>query len=158
MKKIKLIVNTVNQNYPIIIGKGVASNILKIASENLIKFEKCLIVVDKNIPIKRQQKCKYKSSSGTIEFRVIRQIVERVGMNSEAEKKKVCQNNKIQTENEKLCKVRTVFEQYNLVSALHTFLGTKEAIYNNILPTLSILNKEKKEKLILELNSLDFKL
>ncbi len=68
------------------------------------------------------------------------------------------QNNKIQTENEKLCKVRTVFEQYNLVSALHTFLGTKEAIYNNILPTLSILNKEKKEKLILELNSLDFKL
>ena len=68
------------------------------------------------------------------------------------------QNNKIQTENEKLCKVRTVFEQYNLVSALHTFLGTKEGIYNNILPTLSILNKEKKEKLILELNSLDFKL
>ena len=68
------------------------------------------------------------------------------------------QNNKIQTENEKLCKVRTVFEQYNLVSALHTFLGTKESIYNNILPTLSILNKEKKEKLILELNSLDFKL
>ena len=68
------------------------------------------------------------------------------------------QNNKEQTENEKLCKVRAVFEQYNLVSALHTLLGTKEEIYNNILPTLSILDKEKKEKLILELNSLDFKL
>ncbi len=68
------------------------------------------------------------------------------------------QNNKEQTENEKLCKVRAVFEQYNLVSALHTLLGTKESIYNNILPTLSILDKEKKEKLILELNSLDFKL
>ena len=68
------------------------------------------------------------------------------------------QNNKQQTENEKLCKVRAVFEQYNLVSALHSFLGTKEPIYNNILPTLSILNEEKKEKLILELNSLDFKL
>ena len=67
-------------------------------------------------------------------------------------------NNQEQTVNEKLCKVRAVFEQYNLVSALHTFLGTKESIYNNILPTLSILNKEKKEKLILELNSLDFKL
>ena len=50
MKKIKLIVNTITQNYPIIIGKGVASNISKIASENSIKFEKCLIVVDKNIP------------------------------------------------------------------------------------------------------------
>ncbi len=67
-------------------------------------------------------------------------------------------NNIEQTENEKLCKVRAVFEQYNLVSALHAFLGTKETIYNNILPTLSILSKEKKEKLILELNSLDFKL
>tara|TARA_Y100001970_G_scaffold87745_1_gene110779 strand:- start:449 stop:1315 length:867 start_codon:yes stop_codon:yes gene_type:complete len=67
-------------------------------------------------------------------------------------------NNKEQTENEKLCKVRAVFEQYNLVSALHTFLGTKETFYNNILPTLSILDNEKKEKLILELNSLDFKL
>ena len=68
------------------------------------------------------------------------------------------QNNKEQTENERLCKVREVFEQYNLVSALHTFLGTRESIYNNILPTLSILDKEKKEKLILELNSLNFKL
>ena len=68
------------------------------------------------------------------------------------------QNNKDQTENEKLCKVRAVFEQYNLVSALHSLFGSKESVYNNILPTLSILNKEKKEKLILELNSLDFKL
>jgi len=67
-------------------------------------------------------------------------------------------NNQDQTENEKLCKVRAIFDQYNLVSALHTLLGTKESIYNNILPTLSILDKEKKEKLILELNSLDFKL
>ena len=38
------------------------------------------------------------------------------------------------------------------------FLGVSKPIYNNILPTLSILNEEKKEKLILELNSLDFKL
>ena len=68
------------------------------------------------------------------------------------------QNNNKQTENEKLCKVRAVFEQYNLVSALHSFLGVSKPIYNNILPTLSILNEEKKEKLILELNSLDFKL
>ena len=68
------------------------------------------------------------------------------------------QNNKEQTENEKLCKVREVFDQFNLVSSLHSLLAVKEDIYNNILPPLSILNKEKKEKLILELNSLNFKL
>ena len=67
-------------------------------------------------------------------------------------------NNKEQTENEKLCKVRAVFDQFNLVSALHTLMGTKESEYNNILPPISILDKEKKEKLILELNSLNFKI
>ena len=68
------------------------------------------------------------------------------------------QNNQEQTVNEKLCKVREVFEQYNLVSALHSLLGVKKSTYNNILPPLSILDEEKKQKLILELNSLDFKL
>ena len=68
------------------------------------------------------------------------------------------QNNKEQTENEKLCKVREVFDQFNLVSSLHSLLAVKEDIYNNILPPLSILSKEKKEKLVLELNSLNFKL
>ena len=68
------------------------------------------------------------------------------------------QNNQEQTVNEKLCKVREVFEQYNLVSALHSLLGTKKSTYNNILPPLSILDEEKKQKLILELNSLDFTL
>ena len=52
MKKIKLIVNTVGQKYPIIIGKNVAKNISKIISDNLISFEKCLLVVDKNVPKK----------------------------------------------------------------------------------------------------------
>ncbi len=68
------------------------------------------------------------------------------------------QSNKEQTKNEKLCKVREVFEQFNLVSALHTLIGTKVSEYNNILPPISILDKEKKEKLILELNSLNFKI
>ena len=67
-------------------------------------------------------------------------------------------NKQEQTQDEKLCKVREVFEQYNLVSALHSLIGTKESIYNNILPPLSILNEEKKQKLILELKSLDFTL
>ncbi len=68
------------------------------------------------------------------------------------------QNNINQTENEKLCKVREVFDQFNLVSALHTLMGIKQEEYNNILPPISILNEEKKEKLILELNSLNFKI
>ncbi len=68
------------------------------------------------------------------------------------------QENKNQTENEKLCKVREVFDQFNLVSALHTLMGIKQEEYNNILPPISILNEEKKEKLILELNSLNFKI
>ena len=50
MKKIKLTVRTITQNYPIIIGKGVSSNISRIALDNSIKFEKCLILVDKNVP------------------------------------------------------------------------------------------------------------
>ena len=32
-----------------------------------------------------------------------------------------------QTENQKLCDVRSTFENYNLVSGLHTFLGTKKS-------------------------------
>ena len=67
-------------------------------------------------------------------------------------------NKEDQTENEKLCKVRAVFDKFNLVSALHTLMGTKERDYNNILPPISILDEEKKEKLIVELNSLNFKI
>ncbi len=65
---------------------------------------------------------------------------------------------KEQTVNENLCQVRAVFDQFNLISALHTLMGTKKSEYNNILPPISILDKEKKEKLILELNSLNFKI
>ncbi len=67
-------------------------------------------------------------------------------------------NKEDQTENEKFCKVRAVFDKFNLVSALHTLMGTKNRDYNNILPPISILDEEKKEKLIVELNSLNFKI
>ena len=50
MKKIKLIVNTVTEKYPIIIGRNIVQNISKIISDNSITFNKCLIVVDKNVP------------------------------------------------------------------------------------------------------------
>jgi len=58
MKKIKLNINTVTQKYPIIIGRNIATNISKIISNSSITFNKCLIVVDKNVPHKNLIKIK----------------------------------------------------------------------------------------------------
>ena len=52
MKQIKLNIKTKTEKYPIIIGSNLTSNISKIFRENSINFEKCFIVVDKNIPKK----------------------------------------------------------------------------------------------------------
>jgi len=65
-------------------------------------------------------------------------------------------NGKDQTMNEKLCNVRKVFEQFNLISGLHTFLSQIDISYNNILPILSLLSKEDKKKLFEDLEKLDF--
>jgi len=65
-------------------------------------------------------------------------------------------NGKDQTSNEKLCDVRKIFEQFNLTSGLHTFLSQKDNLYNNILPTLSLLSEKNKKKLFEDLEKLDF--
>jgi 4-hydroxy-tetrahydrodipicolinate synthase len=65
-------------------------------------------------------------------------------------------NGKSQSMNEKLCNVRKVFEQYNLISALHTFMSKKDKIYKNVLPILSLLPENNKKKLFEELEKLDF--
>ena len=52
MKPIKLIINTKSQKYPIFIGDNLVSSLIKIAKNNSIKFEKCLLVVDKKVPSK----------------------------------------------------------------------------------------------------------
>ena len=57
----------------------------------------------------------------------------------------------------KLCAVRGVFEKFNLISGLHTFFGQKNNIYKNILPPLRILNNIEENKLIKELEILNFK-
>ena len=67
-------------------------------------------------------------------------------------------NKKKQTLNEKLCSVREVFDKYNLISAIHTFLSEKDNHYKNLLPTLSLLSEENKNKLINDLRKLDFKI
>ena len=52
MKAIKLRINTKTQKYPIIIGSNLMVNISNIFKNNSIKFKKCLIVIDKNVPKK----------------------------------------------------------------------------------------------------------
>ena len=56
----------------------------------------------------------------------------------------------------KLRAVRGAFEKFNLISGLHTFFGQKDNIYKNILPPLRILNNIEKNKLIKELEILNF--
>ena len=65
-------------------------------------------------------------------------------------------NDKNQTLNEKLCNVRNTFDQYNLISGLHSFLSQRDSSYNNILPILSLLPENDKKKLFEELDKLDF--
>ena len=52
MKLIKLKINTKTQKYPIIIGSNLIKDISRIFKNNSIKFKKCLIIIDKNIPKK----------------------------------------------------------------------------------------------------------
>ena len=52
MKPIKLKVKTKSQNYPIFIGSNLVNNISNVIKNNFISFNKCLIIIDKNIPKK----------------------------------------------------------------------------------------------------------
>ena len=47
-----ILINTKTKKYSIIIGSNIIRNISKILSNHKISFEKCLVVVDKNIPSK----------------------------------------------------------------------------------------------------------
>jgi 4-hydroxy-tetrahydrodipicolinate synthase len=62
-----------------------------------------------------------------------------------------------QTQNEKLIAVRETFDQYNLISALHSYLSIKDNDFKNLLPPLILLKPEEKKNLIEKLESLDFK-
>ena len=50
MSLIKLQVKTSNQKYPIIIGTNLVNNFKKILKSNSVLFDKCLIVIDRNVP------------------------------------------------------------------------------------------------------------
>ena len=63
---------------------------------------------------------------------------------------------KKQLYNDKLCDVRCTFDKYNLISSLHTFCAQNDNIYKNILPPLSLLNKNDEEELMNRLKDLKF--
>ena len=52
MSLTKLFVKTGNQKYPIFIGNNILNKLKKILKENLINFNQCLVVADKNVPKK----------------------------------------------------------------------------------------------------------
>ena len=66
-------------------------------------------------------------------------------------------NNKAkQTDNNKLISVRETFDQYNLISGLHSFMSVNDDKFNNLLPPLILLSSEEKKELISKLEILDF--
>jgi 3-dehydroquinate synthase/shikimate kinase/3-dehydroquinate synthase len=52
MNLIKLHVKTGNQKYPIFIGNNILNNLKSILKKNLINFNQCLVIADKNVPKK----------------------------------------------------------------------------------------------------------
>ena len=56
MKPIKLAVKTNSEKYQIIIGKNLISNLASLLKKNSINFQKCLLIIDKNIPKKTTKK------------------------------------------------------------------------------------------------------
>ncbi len=63
---------------------------------------------------------------------------------------------KKQLYNDKLCDVRITFDKYNLISGLHTFCAQNDNMYKNILPPLSLLNRNDEEELMSRLKDLKF--
>ena len=63
---------------------------------------------------------------------------------------------KKQTFNERLCSIRKVFDKYNLISGLHSFLSIEDEKYSVVLPPLSLLSKDQEKQMMSELKNLDF--
>ena len=65
-------------------------------------------------------------------------------------------SNNSQSSNEKLCNIRKVFDNHNLISALHTFCSKENTIYENVLPPLRLLNQDEEKELMENLKKLNF--
>ena len=67
------------------------------------------------------------------------------------------ENKSSQTANDKLIEVRETFDNYNLISALHSYLSVKDKEFENLLPPLILLSQDKKKELITKLDNLKFR-
>ena len=65
-------------------------------------------------------------------------------------------NKKEQTFNEKICLVRSIFDNYNLISGLHSFMSIENKKFQNILPPLALLSDSDQQELIFKLKKNDF--
>ncbi len=65
-------------------------------------------------------------------------------------------NKKKQTLNEKLCLIRKIFDNYNLISGLHSFMSVENKKFKRILPPLSLLSSVQQKELMLKLKELEF--
>jgi len=65
-------------------------------------------------------------------------------------------NKKTQTFNEKLCAVRKVFDNYNLISGLHSFMSYENEKYKRILPPLTLLSEAQQKEMMSKLKNLEF--
>jgi len=65
-------------------------------------------------------------------------------------------NKKKQTFNEKLSAIRKVFDNYNLISGLHSFMSFENEKYKRILPPLSLLSEPQQKEMMSKLKELEF--
>ena len=65
-------------------------------------------------------------------------------------------SNKTQTFNERLCAVRKIFDNYNLISGLHSFMSFENEKYKRILPPLALLSEKEKKEMMSKLKELEF--
>ena len=66
------------------------------------------------------------------------------------------EKNKPQNSNEKLIMVRHAFDNYNLISALHSYMSTQNSKFKNLLPPLTLLNSKDNKELLKKLETLKF--
>ena len=66
------------------------------------------------------------------------------------------EKNKPQNLNEKLIMVRHAFDNYNLISALHSYMSAQNLKFKNLLPPLTLLNSKDNKELLKKLETLKF--
>ena len=65
-------------------------------------------------------------------------------------------NKKKQTFNDKLCAIRKIFDNYNLISGLHSFMSHENEKFNVVLPPLGLLSELQQKELMSKLKKLEF--